>query len=326
MFDFKRRTTSEHEQTREDLSAYLDGQLSQAERSRVERHLHDCTDCQAELRDLKQTVALLHALPAARLPRSFLLPVSAAPARRMQTRWVGYGFLRAATAVASVLLVLVVSGDALLRLQSTRLAALPPAGRGGGPNMAAEATAQPMLAAGAPSPSVELAPEVMPTAPSDASAARSTEAVALGAPPGPSASAPGQSPTGLVDSTASAQAAPGGEAPGGAVPPPQAEASAEAPTPQAKSLKDQTVVATSTAPAPDSTPVPQATVGAATVPDAELTGEGAPERSDLPVEPSGGWEALAGRLSPYLQWLERGLAATVALLLGAMLWQRRRAL
>jgi len=65
MFHIKRRMTSEHERTREDLSAYLDNQLSQADRSRVDQHLEGCSECRAELRSLQRTVALLHALPAA---------------------------------------------------------------------------------------------------------------------------------------------------------------------------------------------------------------------------------------------------------------------
>jgi hypothetical protein len=121
MFNWiERWTTTEHERVREDLSAFLDGQLSAADRGRVERHLQECADCRAELASLRQTVSLLRAVPAVKLPRSFLLPVGEArqPARVQRRSW-GYGYLQAATTVAAVLLVLVVSGDALLRFQAS---------------------------------------------------------------------------------------------------------------------------------------------------------------------------------------------------------------
>ncbi len=60
----------------EQLSAYLDEQpLSADEQSQVEAHLKTCELCQQELADLRQTVALLHALPQPALPRSFMLPL-----------------------------------------------------------------------------------------------------------------------------------------------------------------------------------------------------------------------------------------------------------
>jgi anti-sigma factor RsiW len=60
----------------EQLSAYLDKQpLSAEEQSQVEAHLKTCELCQQELADLRQTVALLHALPQPALPRSFVLPL-----------------------------------------------------------------------------------------------------------------------------------------------------------------------------------------------------------------------------------------------------------
>ena len=44
------------------LSAYLDNQVTAAERDRIERHLQACATCQRELDSLRQTIALLHAL------------------------------------------------------------------------------------------------------------------------------------------------------------------------------------------------------------------------------------------------------------------------
>jgi len=64
-----------HHLTTEQLSAHLDGQLSDLEQSQLEAHLKTCEWCQQALTDLRRTVALLHALPRpalvcrARIPR-----------------------------------------------------------------------------------------------------------------------------------------------------------------------------------------------------------------------------------------------------------------
>jgi anti-sigma factor RsiW len=60
---------------RERLSAYLDDELDAAEREPLERHLAQCEECRAALAELRQTRALLRALPAPTLPRSFALPI-----------------------------------------------------------------------------------------------------------------------------------------------------------------------------------------------------------------------------------------------------------
>lgn len=65
---------SDWESQRERLSAYLDGELSPAERAALDPHLRDCEQCQRELAALRQTRALLRALPTPALPRDFSLP------------------------------------------------------------------------------------------------------------------------------------------------------------------------------------------------------------------------------------------------------------
>jgi len=60
--------------TIEQLSAFLDKQLSSQEQAIVDAHLRDCQQCQQALAELRQTVALLHALPQVEVPRSFTLP------------------------------------------------------------------------------------------------------------------------------------------------------------------------------------------------------------------------------------------------------------
>jgi anti-sigma factor RsiW len=68
------RHPADWERQRERLSAYLDGALAPAERAALESHLADCPACQGELADLRALRALLRAMPAPALPRSFLLP------------------------------------------------------------------------------------------------------------------------------------------------------------------------------------------------------------------------------------------------------------
>jgi hypothetical protein len=60
--------------TTEQLSAFLDKQLSSQEQAIVDAHLSDCQQCQLALADLRQTVAMLRALPRVEVPRSFTLP------------------------------------------------------------------------------------------------------------------------------------------------------------------------------------------------------------------------------------------------------------
>lgn len=61
--------------TNEQLSAMLDGQLSESEQEYTNKHLPTCEQCQQRQAELRQMVALLHALPQPALPRSFALPL-----------------------------------------------------------------------------------------------------------------------------------------------------------------------------------------------------------------------------------------------------------
>jgi len=67
------------DQQQEQLSAYLDGELSLAEREALERHLPTCARCQQALAELRVVRRLLHAMPAPALPRSFTLPPAGGP-------------------------------------------------------------------------------------------------------------------------------------------------------------------------------------------------------------------------------------------------------
>ncbi|MBV9691951.1 MAG: zf-HC2 domain-containing protein [Ktedonobacteraceae bacterium] len=74
--------------TTTELSAFLDGQLSAQEQALCEEHLKGCEQCRQTLAELRQTVALLRALPPPALPRSFLLSAdeTAAPAAVRRVR------------------------------------------------------------------------------------------------------------------------------------------------------------------------------------------------------------------------------------------------
>ena len=62
----------------EQLSAFIDQDLSPEEQAVCESHLQGCQQCQNALASLRQTVILLRALPQPQLPRSFVLPLGVA--------------------------------------------------------------------------------------------------------------------------------------------------------------------------------------------------------------------------------------------------------
>lgn len=112
--------TQDRHLTTEHLSAFLDGALSAQERVMCEIHLNTCEQCQHTLAELRQTVALLHALPQPALPRSFILsaemltansPVREAeeprilpfPATRRTRPGFAYTTMRFASAIAAVI-------------------------------------------------------------------------------------------------------------------------------------------------------------------------------------------------------------------------------
>jgi len=102
------RKKSECQQLRGMLSPYIDGELSSPEKARVERHIEGCDACRRELEMLRGTVGLLQRAPVVAAPRSFTIAATA-PRRRP----VAWGALRAATAVAVLVLAFVFIGDAL---------------------------------------------------------------------------------------------------------------------------------------------------------------------------------------------------------------------
>lgn len=96
----------------EDLSAYLDGELDRATRSKVEAHLASCDSCAWECRTLQQTKQLLAKAPRVVAPRSFTIrELDVAPQRApVRLSW-GVILARAAAPVVGVMLFLAVAGD-----------------------------------------------------------------------------------------------------------------------------------------------------------------------------------------------------------------------
>jgi hypothetical protein len=92
----------------QEISAYLDDQLNEAARTRLEARLKSEPALGATLDDLRWTRAMLRALPRLRAPRSFALsPAMAGKRQGFQP----YPVLRLATVLASFLFVILLAGD-----------------------------------------------------------------------------------------------------------------------------------------------------------------------------------------------------------------------
>ncbi len=93
------------------ISAYLDGELSARDRARLEAQLHKSPNLQAALKDLRRTRTLIRGLPEVRAPRNFTLTPAMVGVRPRAPGL--FPALRLASAFATILLVLVVTGDFL---------------------------------------------------------------------------------------------------------------------------------------------------------------------------------------------------------------------
>jgi hypothetical protein len=105
---------SKHARVRNDLSAYIDGQLSQNARTSVEGHLAGCEACTRELEELRATISAVGALPEGDAPRSFAVTPELLGQRisrlASETPPVAIG-MRLAGAAVAVALAVVVVGD-----------------------------------------------------------------------------------------------------------------------------------------------------------------------------------------------------------------------
>lgn len=95
----------------EQLTAYLDGELSASESARLEARLKSNPELRVLLEDLRRTKALLRSLPPQRAPRHFTLTPQMAGIRPSPPAL--FSALRLASALATILLVLVLAGDFL---------------------------------------------------------------------------------------------------------------------------------------------------------------------------------------------------------------------
>ena len=74
----------------EDLSAYLDKELTGTARQELEAHLQTCETCRRRLAALRQTVSAVQALPTEAPPRVFTIPPQRQQ-RRVATGWAWAG-------------------------------------------------------------------------------------------------------------------------------------------------------------------------------------------------------------------------------------------
>lgn len=238
----------------ERLSAFLDDDLSAAERRRVEEHLSTCQYCAADLEDLRLTVRALRALPVVTPPRSFALVDP--PAR---TSW--FATLRLATSAMAALFVLVLAINFALPTGSatTPLAApsLPAA------YQASDAESQKSVLQSAPAARTEALAK-----PAEAPASKSSGASKL-------ASTPAARAAEAKPAAASIQAVPT-TAPSGTQQPAAGAAAAPAPA-----------IAQQAAPAPAGTPALEIASAPEPAPDAESSEAPPPADTALPSDVAG---------------------------------------
>jgi hypothetical protein len=301
----------------------------------VEQHLQSCAECRADLQSLRQTVSLLRAVPSLKSPRSFLLPASEGVMQRQaHRRRLAYGSLRLATSFATVLLILAVSGDAVLRLQvlpgsvaapAVKVAAHATEVLEAAPMMAVESSdssraedalsgTQPLVGA-APdtaTPQVVLEADVADTpAPEAAAHEKTTSPATLPSLTFARPAAPPEPPTPAELSVAE-EITPTWAATPAAQPTPGVTEAQAALVP----TEEQAALAPTEAPLPTRTAVPPTAAPSLPPPAVEAH---APK-----VEPRFGLNALLEAVQPTLPRIEVILASTVGVLLVAMLWLRSK--
>ena len=105
-----------HGKLRELLSSYIDDEVSDSERRRVERHLSTCEECRQELDSLRVTVTALRQLPEIQTARSFAISAEPQPVSD-GLGWV-LGVRLAASAAAVVLVGLILADVTGLLVQT----------------------------------------------------------------------------------------------------------------------------------------------------------------------------------------------------------------
>ncbi len=320
------RQAREREQRDELLSAYLDDQLSAGERARLETQLATDPALRAELDTLRHTVALVRDLPPVPIPRNFILPQTVAarprPVRQARPRralraepqakaWAA-PLLTAATAVVSLVFVVVLAGDLLL------------SGRGG---RAFAPAAAPLMEAEAPQVALESAPVI-----EEVEVEVEEEVIPTATPlPMPMEVPPGVVPTAVVEAEHYDAEAPRGvettmPAAGGGL---SEEATAPAPSPSPAVVEKAAVAPTAPAVA---TALPQEDTNGAEPTPSEVA-EVAPlmveeEETEAPRDERGAPEGEAVGLRSVIPWrvleVALGLAALGLTLATVWAWRARR--
>jgi anti-sigma factor RsiW len=177
----------------EQLSSYLDGQLSPSESARLESRISSDPELASAFNDIRAARGILRKLPARKAPRNFTLTRQMVGLKPPLPR--AYSAFRFSTAFATVLFVLTFAANALTQLPRMSFGAGAPAaapqgayGLGGGPaatEAPAAATEAPMAAA----PSLEMA--VAPTETLPATSADSARVIETPIPEAPMAKEPG---------------------------------------------------------------------------------------------------------------------------------------
>jgi len=112
----------------EDLSSYLDQELTGTARQQLEAHLQTCETCRRRLAALRQTVSAIQALPTEAPPRVFAIP----PQRQQRTGAPGWAWAGGALAAACLLVVVTIGFANLTRGGGTATTAAQPAPLHGG--------------------------------------------------------------------------------------------------------------------------------------------------------------------------------------------------
>ncbi|MBI3176254.1 MAG: hypothetical protein HYZ25_21220 [Chloroflexi bacterium] len=170
------------------LSAYLDGQLSQADSARLESRLKADPDLRAVMDDLSQSRTLLRKLPQRRAPRNFTLTPKMAGVKAPLPRAVPA--LRWATSFATFLLFLSMAANALAPSFAASQVPYGIGGGGGGDDQVpmmeampaateAPATEAPAFAAAATEAPAATEPPVLALAPTEVPALDNSQSMAL---------------------------------------------------------------------------------------------------------------------------------------------------
>jgi hypothetical protein len=105
----------------ERLSAYLDGELSAAERARLEERIKEDPDLRSALEEMRTAVWLMRSMPDVKVPRNFILTPDMVGIR---DRPRAYPIFQFATALATLALIVVVGIDFFSPIAAGRVASV----------------------------------------------------------------------------------------------------------------------------------------------------------------------------------------------------------